>query len=409
LNIITKKNVQYKTKIENKLHKHVNDVVESNEYIKNRFKNETIALNDYFIKKTILCCSIVCKGSISNIQDFLKEMYNYSCSEGKISNILNDFSTKARKFNKSVDLSKIKVGANDEIFQASKPILVGVEPISNYIYLMNLEKKRDGETWKSSLEKISENQGLVLEKSVNDEGTGLKKGILLAFDGKCLILSDVFHAKADFQKGLRSLEGRAYKKIDVEYNQEKLYNKSNKNEENYLNALIESEEAINKYDNCCILYGFFCENVRIGGYNYLERVENITCIVNELEKYKNENRYIKKVYNLMKKNKEGLLRFIEDFYFRAHIVSQNERISPDVFKLMWKQRMYTIDSKEYGDIEAQLYIIAHKDYGKARRLFAELIKNTIRASSIVENVNSRLRPYLTLRKSPNQNLLDLLQ
>lgn len=39
----------------------------------------------------------------------------------------------------------------------------------------------------------------------------------------------------------------------------------------------------------------------------------------------------------------------------------------------------------------------------------KVIKNTLRASSVIENLNSRLRPYFFLRKSFGQQSLDLLK
>jgi len=409
LNIITRKDVKYESKTENVLEKRINDIIENNTYFKNHFRENILIIDDNLIKRTILECSIICKGSLSDTQDFLRDIYKYNCSIGKISKIINEFSSKARQFNQSVDLSKIKVGANDEIFQASKPVLVGVEPISNYIYLMQLEEKRDGETWHFYLETKSCEQGLKLEKSVSDAGRGLIKGIKMSFDGNCKIFADTFHIEREFLKGITSLENNAYAKIRKEYTQEKIYKRSKKNEDEYLNTLIETDIAIDNYDNCYILYEWFRENIAIGGYNYLERLENIKCITDELEKYKNENTYLKKAYDFIKNNTESLLRFVEDFYYRIHIISQDTGIDPIVFKLMWKQLIYNSYSKEYGDIEVQLYTIAKKDYHSARNLFTELIRNTIRASSIVENINSLLRPYLTLKKTPNQNFLDLLQ
>jgi hypothetical protein len=262
--------------IKNELNnRNIQDFIEAeilnNKTVKKVPDENFIILTDELIEKTILNCMIVCKGSISNTQDHLKNIYNYKCSEGKISNIINKYSVKAREFNESIDLSGIKVGANDEIFKASKPVLVGVEPKSNYIYLMQLEEKRDGITWWYNLELKHTNQDLKLHKSVNDAGKGLNKGIKDSFDNKCNILTDLFHCKDDFLKGLTSLENRAYGKIREEYKFEKKYLKKKDEKDSYQKALRAAKISINRYDRCHEIYKLFSKCTEIGGFNYLER------------------------------------------------------------------------------------------------------------------------------------------
>lgn len=372
--------------------------------------------NKYFIikdkkqiEKTIIACYIICKGSLYDTRDFLKDIYNYNCSIGKISNIIKRYSTIAREFNESIDLSNIKVGANDEIFKASKPVLVGVEPKSNYIYLMELEEKRDGTTWWFHLKQKSKNQGLMLDKSINDEGKGLIKGIKDAFDNKCKIQPDLFHCKRDFSRGVKSLERKAYSKIEEEYKLQKKYLKNKCDKKIYRKIIRSTKIAINRYDNCHKLFELFDKCTKIGGYNYLKRKEKLNIIILELEKYKKMNSYIKKFYDFLENNVEGLLMFVEDFYYKMQVESLKENINPEVFKLMWKQYVFDQYSEKYNEIEIEILNLIRNNYTKARNLFNQLIEDTIRASSSVENINSLLRPYLDLKKSPNQNHLNLIQ
>jgi hypothetical protein len=132
-------------------------------------------------------------------------------------------------------------------------------------------------------------------------------------------------------------------------------------------------------------------------------------VISELEKYIKYNTYIKKFHKFLKNNIEGLLKFVEDFYYRMNLVAIKEKINPEIFKLMWKQNVFDKYSEEYNIREIEIINKVRNDYSKTRNLFNELIENTIRASSIVENINSLLRPYLDIKKSPNQNFLDLLQ
>ena len=228
------------------LEKCIEQSISSNDRINELIDNNIKLIDEKLIEKTIICCSIVCKSSIANTKEFLKQIFGYECSTGKISNIINKYAAKARRFNESIDLSNIKVGANDEIFKASKPVLVGVEPKSNYIYLMELEGKRDGATWWFHLEEKSQIQGLRLEKSINDAGKGLIKGISDSFDYKCKIMTDLFHCKHDFLKAITSLERKAYSNIKEECRIQKKFSKGKCDEKIYTDIVKLTKNRIQK-------------------------------------------------------------------------------------------------------------------------------------------------------------------
>ncbi|MCT4508206.1 MAG: hypothetical protein N4A48_05480 [Tepidibacter sp.] len=131
-------------------------------------------------EKIVFGCMLICKGSTEDAQKFIEQIFGIHISIGKISYIINAFADKAKVFNDSVPLDKIKVGANDEIFQASTPILVGVDVHSTYTYLMNESETRNAIDWALSLLEKQE-QGLNLETSVNDGAMGIKKEYNMLF------------------------------------------------------------------------------------------------------------------------------------------------------------------------------------------------------------------------------------
>ena len=53
----------------------------------------------------------------------------------------------ARAISGRVDLAGVGKGALDEIFQAEKPVLVGVDTATTYCFLLSLEEHRDADTW----------------------------------------------------------------------------------------------------------------------------------------------------------------------------------------------------------------------------------------------------------------------
>ncbi|MBU3102564.1 hypothetical protein [Clostridium gasigenes] len=180
------------------------------QYRNSTLKYETapiILMNEKFITRTILSCALECKVSIINIKQHFHTIFNINVSEGKISGVLNEVVDKARKFNEGIDLSPIKIGSHDEIFQAGMPVLVGVDPFSTSVYLMESSKKRDGIAWSMEL---YENQGLNIEISITDGGLGMKKGVSEVFtdiNEQSDIFtdineqSDIFHAEMKLTKG----------------------------------------------------------------------------------------------------------------------------------------------------------------------------------------------------------------
>jgi len=89
------------------------------------------------------------------------------------------------------DLSGIRVGLHDEIFQGATPVLAGVDAASTYCYLLAAEHRRDADTWGIHLLDAAE-QGLRPDYTVADAGQGLRAGQKAAW-GDTPCHGDVFH------------------------------------------------------------------------------------------------------------------------------------------------------------------------------------------------------------------------
>ena len=64
-------------------------------------------------------------------------------------NIVHSPVAHARRINEQYDLSTIRIGLLDEIFQAADPVLVGVDAASTFCFLLSPEEQRDADTWAS--------------------------------------------------------------------------------------------------------------------------------------------------------------------------------------------------------------------------------------------------------------------
>jgi hypothetical protein len=78
--------------------------------------------------------------------ELLRDLFDWRISLGTVHNIVSSAVEPARTINHSCALGGVRIGAHDEIFLASQPVLVGVDTASTYCYLLSLEDHRDAET-----------------------------------------------------------------------------------------------------------------------------------------------------------------------------------------------------------------------------------------------------------------------
>ncbi len=107
----------------------------------------------------ILALILICHCSYRGVVELLRDLFDLPLSVGTIHNRLQSAAEKASAINLTQDLSAIKVGLHDEIFQGSQPVLVGVDASSTYCYLLETAEHRDEDTWGVHLLDAS-NQGL---------------------------------------------------------------------------------------------------------------------------------------------------------------------------------------------------------------------------------------------------------
>lgn len=118
-------------------------------------------------------------------------------SVGTIHNRLQSAADKAAAINLTQDLSRIRVGLHDEIFQGSQPVLVGVDARSTYCYLLAAAEHRDEDTWGVHLLDASK-QGLNPDYTIADAAKGLRAGQAAAWP-KTPCHGDIFHIQPSRQ------------------------------------------------------------------------------------------------------------------------------------------------------------------------------------------------------------------
>jgi hypothetical protein len=135
-----------------------------------------------------LALILICHSSFRGILEMLEAVLDYrSFSLGTIHNIVSEALQKAQQVNNTQAHSGIRVGAHDEIFQASKPVLVSMDTRTTYCYLLAIEDQRDETTWGVHLLDLAD-QGLHPDYTIADSGRGLRLDKPLS--GKmCLVIA----------------------------------------------------------------------------------------------------------------------------------------------------------------------------------------------------------------------------
>ncbi len=161
-----------------------------------------------WLRQFVLAEVLIGHSSFRAVIEILDALFDYQhLALGSIHNIVSEAVQKARHINQAQELSQIQVGAHDEIFQASRPVLVGMDVKSTYCYLLACEAQRDETTWGVHLLDLAD-QGLGPDYTIADGGPALRAGQAAAWDDiPCH--GDVFHAQRDLGKLAFFLENRA--------------------------------------------------------------------------------------------------------------------------------------------------------------------------------------------------------
>ena len=207
---------------------------------------------------------------------------------------------RVEEIHKTENLSEIKIGAHDEIFQGNKPILVGCDVKSTFIYLLSLENSRDRDTWAIRLLECKD-KGLLLDRSVADGGLGLRAGQEEAFPGTPCH-TDVFHALRDLTAEVTYQENKALSKLNDFYSLDLKMQKAKKQKKAYLfsSKLGKAKSSLNNRlqvaDNISTIYKWLREDVlAVVGPNAETRRMLFDFLIEELEKLELLSGHIKKV------------------------------------------------------------------------------------------------------------------
>jgi hypothetical protein len=150
-----------------------------------------------WLRQVIVALALICHSSYRGVIEFLRDLLGIPVSLGTVHDVLQSAARQADVINEGEDLSGIRVGLHDEIFQRGMPILAGVDAGSTYCYLLVAAEHRDADTWGVHLLDASK-QGLKPDYTIADAGQGLRAGQKAAWDNTPCH-GDVFHITRQYE------------------------------------------------------------------------------------------------------------------------------------------------------------------------------------------------------------------
>lgn len=374
------------------------------------------------IDKAILSLALDAHASLEGIQRVLTCIYGeegYRCI-GYISMLLNKAGAFAAEITKTIPLQSVTQAANDELFDANdEPVLTGIDAESTYIYLIQPMNDRKGETWHLVMEQLKD-LGLKLKVAISDAGSGLLKGIKAAFPNADIQI-DVFHMLRDIGRSVYHFKENVLKKVADCYELEKAvssskspWRKKTKEKKKWLaKRLAELPALVEDHDTLSCLYSWVHELVSFSGYDYKEVMELMDWLLDEMTVVVRRNSWAYKLGDEISRFRERLPatmlflnRLFRDFNRSAKLMGLPE----DAFRLLYRRLGVPKGSDAYIELTRQvLDIIGPHRLDFAQKAHDRIVSCIKRASSMVENVNSRLRAYMNIKKHVSSNFYSLIQ
>ena len=371
---------------------------------------QVLIADEHFYEKMIISLAMDGTASEEGIQRILENNFQKHVSIGKISNILNQAARRAAEFDESVDLSGIRQGANDEIFQCGNPVLTGVDADTGYVYLLQPAADRTADTWENAM-KSCKSRNLELDVSISDFGTGLLGGIPKAFPNAC-IQPDLFHFLMEIGKEISSQERRVYAMLADYYKCEEALSGKRVHEKTFQKLLSLEENlspAIERCDRLLTLYHWLREMTRYQGYCYPDVLSLCYWILDQMEDTSGITDKLRKVLAKTRRNLPDVLIYLERAEKVLREYAMKKGYPEETFVLMYRMQGYHPGSQEYRSADRRLRHILKKKYADAYLEIEGILKGVKRASSLVENVNGRLRRYMNLKRMIPEKFLTLLK
>jgi hypothetical protein len=369
-----------------------------------------------WLRQLVLALVLTCHSSYRGVIVLLRDLLDTKLSLGTVHNVVHAAVARAQEINRSYDLAGVRVGAHDEIFQASRPVLVGVDAASTFCYLLSQEEHRDADTWAVRLLELAD-RGFAPDATVADFGTGLRAGQKLALPAvPCR--GDVFHLVHDLKQVINYLENRAYDAIDTcerlqreQAHEQRQGRPTHGVGQRRRHARAACDAAVALADDVRLLGEWLRHDVlAVAGPGHADRRALYDFVLVELRaRVSSCPHRLAPIYRLLKNRCDDLLAFALVLDEALGTIAAALQAPPELLRLLLQARSRDQRDPRRWAEEAAVREWLRGRFHEACEAIDALAAGTVRASSLVENINSRLRNYFTLRRHLGSDYLSLLQ
>jgi hypothetical protein len=373
-----------------------------------------------WIRQFVLAQVLIGHSSFRGVIELLRDLFDYTdISLGTVHNIVQEAVAKAREAGEAEDLARIRVGAHDEIFQAGKPVLAGAEVESTYCYLLSAEDRRDETTWGVRQLELAE-RGLSPDYTIADSGKGLRAGQAAAWPGvPCH--GDVFHAEAELMKLVSYLENRAkgltaaLEKLERRMARAKKRGRGNTLSKKLAITRREETKAVELARDVRTLSEWMQNDIlSLAGPDPGTRRELFDFVVEELRGREPLCAHrIEPVRRTLENQPDDLLVFAGVLDQKLADIARRFEVPPHLVHGICEIHRLDRNTPHYwrreAELRGKLSVSRSGTFHDIDTAVLEAMADTPRASSIIENLNSRLRNYFFLRRHIGGGYLDLLR
>jgi hypothetical protein len=380
-----------------------------------------LPVTKHWLRQAALGLTLICHSSYRGVHEFCRDLLGVSMSVGTMHNIVQEAIGKARPHNLSQNLANVDIAGLDQIFQNRQPVLVGADIRSTYCFLLSAEDQRDGDTWALRLLECQD-RGFAPKATIADFGTGIRAGQKRAMP-EVPCRGDVFHALHQLTPVVTYLENRAYDTITthdkLEHKKTKLQQQGRRDQRGQVQSLSrkvsavanEQAKALTLADDVAVLATWLRADVfAVSALPYADRGALFDFILAELQaRVPLCPHRLGPVCTLLQNHRGQLLAFAwqldEDLTRLAAECEVPVELVRELFDLQ------ALDSRQplRWQKEAALRERLRGRFYPIEQAVRDLTKEVVRASSIIENINSRLRNYFFLRRELGSGYLELLQ
>jgi len=374
-----------------------------------------LAVTKAWLRQVIVGLTLICHSSYRGVVEFLRDLLGLPVSVGCVHDVLQAASRQASLINHDQDLSGIRVGLHDEIFQGATPVLAGVDAASTYYYLLAAEHHRDADTWAVHLLDAAE-QGLRPDYTIADAGQGLRAGQKAAW-GNTPCHGDVFHIQRQCEDLATTLSrlatGTTSRRKTLQAQTTRAGQRGPDHEfAAHLERARQAETQAHQLarDIRTLVQWLSHDVLALAGPALATRQELFDFVVEELAAREPEDtRRIRPVRIALQNQRDDLLAFVGVLDAKLAAIAHAHAIAEPLVRDACVLHRLPSTSPAYWQGWNQLRT---QIGGKFHALFdavSRAMADTPRSSSLVENLNSRLRTYFTLRRHLGGSYLDLLR